>query len=143
YINEPRDLPLEVVIPDLVPRLGDGWQETYQGTLGEFDLMILLEENGVADSHSATEGWGGTRFAMYASGDDRLTVLSTRWDTPEGATEFDEALRETMSGYELDGDIWTDGERYFAIITDNDRVVLTTSTSRDALQAALNGQQVL
>lgn len=142
YISEPQDLPLEVDIPDLSEALGDGWEETYEGTLGEFDLNILLEENGVAPAGEATLGWGGTRFEMWGNGDALLTVMATRWDTEEDATEFDEALRETLSSYEQDGDIWFDGARYHALISMGDRVVLTTSTDRDALTSVQNAQQV-
>lgn len=142
YISEPRDLPLEVDIPDLSQALGDGWEETYNGTLGEFDLLLLLEENGVRSAGSAAEGWGGTGFEMWSDADAMLTVMATRWDTEEDAAEFDEALRQTLASYEQDGDIWFDGARYHAMVTTGDRVVLTTSTGRDALMAAHNAQQV-
>jgi len=138
YINEPRDLPLEVDLPDLDGVLGDDWEEVYEGSLGEFDLLILLEENGVANGTSAAAGWGGAWFVTYQSGDDLLAVLSTRWDTTDDAVEFDEALRQTMAGNEQDGDIWFDGDRYHHIASSGDSVVLITSTDRDALLAALD-----
>ena len=142
YIGEPRNEPLEVSLPDLSGPLGEGWENVYEGTLGVFDLNILLEENGVSNGSQATQEWGGTRFVMYESEDDLLTVLSTLWETEEAATRFNEALRQTMAEYEQDGDIWFDGERYHAIISGGDRVILTTSTNPDALRAALDAQQV-
>ena len=138
YINEPRDLPLEVELPDLQGALGDGWDEVYEGSLGEFDLTILLEENGVSNGSRAAAGWGGTWFVTYQSDDELLTVLSTRWDTENDAVEFDEAIRQTMTNYAQDGDIWFDGDRYHHIDTAGDSVVLTSATDRDALVAALD-----
>ena len=142
YISEPRDLPLEVDIPNLAGTLDDGWEETYAGTLGEFDLVILLEENGIEDAGDAALGWGGTHFEMWSDGEALLTVMATRWDTEQDAAEFDEALRQTLASYEPDGDIWTDGARFHAVISSGDRVVLITSTNRDALTAAQAAQQV-
>jgi hypothetical protein len=140
YINEPRDLPLDVEIPDLGDALGEEWEEVYEGSAGEFDLRILLEENRPGNARDAVEGWGGAWFVTYQSGDDLLVVLSTRWDTAEDAAEFEEALLDTMVQYEQDGNIWFDGERYHTIFAGGDSVVLTTSTDRDALQAALDAQ---
>jgi hypothetical protein len=142
YINQPRDLPLEVDVPELDGALGEDWDEVYEGSLGVFDLVILLEENGVANGTSAASGWGGAWFVTYQSGDDLLSVLSTRWDSDADAVEFDEALKQTMASSQQDGDIWFDGERYHHIATTGDSVVLTSATNRDALLTALEAMQV-
>lgn len=136
FISDPQDVPLEVDMPDLAPALGDGWSETYQGTLGEFDLNILLDQNGADDSKTASAGWGGTRFAMYANDADLLTILATRWDTEQDATEFQEALTQTMSDYDESGEFWTDGTRFYSVVASGDSVTLTSSTNQDALTAA-------
>ncbi len=142
YTSTPQDLPLEVDVPDLTEALGDGWAETYQGTLGEFDLVILLEENGVTPAGAAAEGWGGTRFEVWSNNDALLTVLATRWDSEQDAAEFSAALNQTFSSYTQEGDIWSDGSRFYTVISSGDRVTLTTSTDRDALVAARDAQQV-
>jgi hypothetical protein len=137
FIEEPRDLPLDVDLPDLDSALGADWDEVYEGSLGQFDLAILLEENGVSNGTGATSGWGGAWFVTYQSGNDLLTVLSTRWDTTDDAVGFDQALRQTMANYEQEGNIWFDGDRYHHIAIAGDNVVLASSTDRDALLAAI------
>lgn len=137
YIQEPRDLPLVVDMPAVFSVLDEDWELVYDGTLGELDLFLLLEINGVVDGTEASEGWGGTEFEMYQTGDDLIVILATRWDTTTDATEFHDALLETMSGYEQDGDLWFDGERYHAIVANGDAVTLTTSTDRDTVIMAL------
>lgn len=137
YLQEPRDMPLEVDVPDLFSILEEDWELVYDGSLGELDLFLLLEINGVADGTVASEGWGGTWFELYRSDEDMIVTLATRWDTETDASEFHEALLETMSGYEQEGELWFDGKRYHAIVANGDAVTLTTSTDRDTLIMAL------
>lgn len=137
YIQDPRDMPIAIEMPATFTVLDNDWELVYEDTLGEFDMFLLLEINGITDGTQASEGWGGAGFEMFQSGDDLLITLVTRWDTLEDAGEFHDALQQTMEGYEPDQMFWFDGERYHAIVTNGDMVILTTATDRDTLVMAL------
>ncbi|MEJ2211027.1 MAG: hypothetical protein P8129_18590 [Anaerolineae bacterium] len=42
---------------------------------------------------SASEGWGGDRYALYANGDDEVLVLAAAWDSPGDRDEFVKAYK--------------------------------------------------
>lgn len=140
YINEPRDMPLPVDMPDVISVLGDSWHLAIEGTLGELDLLILLEENGMNDASEAAAGWGGTVIEMYQSGDDLFSVLATRWDTEEDAAEFQAALRSTMNTYFQINNYWTGAGRHHAIVASGDAVTLFSTTDLNMLLAVLAAQ---
>ncbi|HET6313383.1 MAG TPA: hypothetical protein VFH60_06070, partial [Chloroflexia bacterium] len=64
YFDSPRDEPIQVPLPPLTDTLGAGWTMVDWGTLGEFDLRVILDENGAADPDEAAAGWGGGSYAF-------------------------------------------------------------------------------
>jgi hypothetical protein len=77
---------------DLAGRLGSGWKDILQDTLGEFQLSVWLREVGglaAADANSAAAGWGGDRIVLLEGPSDAwAVVVDTAWDTTADATAF-------------------------------------------------------
>ncbi len=101
YLNS-RDNPKTV--PGIVPaeEIGAGWKTTYENTLGEFSLGLLLslrlsEER----SRRAAAGWGGDKAALLENGEGKDAVfIRTVWDTPEDAEQFFLAMQDWLQkGY--------------------------------------------
>ena len=100
YVN--REAPIAVKIPaGLAKKIGAGWTEVGQDTLGEMLLRLWLKIGGTAgaDATKAAAGWGGDRLALYRNPDGKTAiVLVTDWDTAADATEFDTAARAALAG---------------------------------------------
>jgi hypothetical protein len=139
YMDSPRDMPKPATLVPLTDTLGAGWTHGDNGTLGEFDLKIILEENGAVDGEGAAAGWGGGVYEYYASGDQALMMLNTVWDTRRDADEFEDALNETFTSYEEDGDILKDpdGRRFFSVKRNGTQITLGASNDSAALERAM------
>jgi len=112
-----RDEPIDVVLPDLAPSLGEGWAKLDESTLGEVYTAILtehpedFEELDVSDpaeamallgrewTNDGAAGWGGDRFAVYAKGEKLVGVWVSVWDDVSEAAEFEEALEDAGRGF--------------------------------------------
>jgi hypothetical protein len=99
----PREETPPVAPGDLSAVLGPGFALAYEGTLGELGLAVLggLGPVDVADpavalpgawTNPVGAGWGGDRLQLYVRGEERVTLLVTRWDTLEDAAEFVRAM---------------------------------------------------
>jgi hypothetical protein len=136
-----RDDPLPVTVPPLTSTLGTGWTYKHGASIGEFSLQRLLAYNYSDNPEEEAAGWGGGRYDLYTKGEDALLITVTRWDTPEDATEFHEALEVTFLDYERTGDIYDDGlGRFFIASHDGDTVTFTASTDRAALERVTGGR---
>jgi hypothetical protein len=67
--------------------LGDGWRRATAGTWGELQTRELL------GSARAAAGWGGDRYELWRSDEDRALIMRWRWDTPRDVAEFERRLR--------------------------------------------------
>ncbi len=136
YLGPERDEPIEVDNPDISNDLGDGWELLRGNVLGEWDLQIMLEDNGVDASSAATAaaGWGGSWFDIYESDTGAVALLSTRWDTDTDASEFSEALLDSFDGDAANGEIWDEAGRTFSVIAGGDTVVMISGTDADAVE---------
>jgi hypothetical protein len=99
-----RDDPL--VLRADVRDLPDGWEVLREDTLGELHLALLttpFDERGgmqlsplailqLRFTNDAASGWGGDRFVLLGKSEAHLLRLVTRWDTPDEAQEFVDAL---------------------------------------------------
>jgi hypothetical protein len=79
--------------------LGDGWERTAGGVLGEFQTRELLAGAGGGGSSTAAAGWGGDRYELWRRGTgesrrDAALIARWRWDTPADAREFEAKLRQ-------------------------------------------------
>jgi len=137
YTDNPRDLPKPVALPPLTDTLGTGWTMPLNGTLGEFDLQVMLEENNATDADTAAAGWGGGVYNYYENGDKSLAIFNTVWDTKKDADEFDIAINETFNSYDKSGAFSTDGKRFFSVKRIGDAIAVGASTDKTALQKAM------
>jgi hypothetical protein len=90
------DQPETVTLEPALDALGAGWRLVEESTLGEFHLLLHLEQQiAASDAVPAVEGWGGDRYAVYHhEGSDQIVmVLSVVWDSPGEVDEFMEAYR--------------------------------------------------
>ncbi|MGD2104022.1 MAG: hypothetical protein PVJ55_02765 [Anaerolineae bacterium] len=92
--GEEPDQPSTVVVPDLGPVLGDGWQLLLKDTLGEFAVRLYLQQAlPEKRASSMADGWDGdTLVAWEGEEGRRLVVWRSVWDTNEEAAEFEEGV---------------------------------------------------
>lgn len=84
------EAPLVVALP-VGP--GAGWQATYHDVMGEQGLRAVLGEwHSAARVNRVSEGWGGDRIVVYASGSQRAVAWQLRWDDDAGAKRLALAL---------------------------------------------------
>jgi len=117
----PTDKPVKVDVPDLLPVLGDGWQQDESNVMGEWYTYLILAYGRDSsfqlpdeDAKDASAGWGGDTYAYYSdpiSGDFAL-VWRTLWDSNNDAGQF-----------------WTASQTY-----GSDRWGQSTSTTEDTIQ---------
>ena len=88
FLQVPADQPKAVGLPDLTGPLGPGWELKETNTLGEFDLNVMLRENGASDPDKGADGWGGGKFEMYKLAQEMMVYSSVVWDTEADAKEF-------------------------------------------------------
>ncbi len=68
---------------------GRSWKRLTAGTFGEWQTGQLLGQP------SAAVGWGGDRYALYASGTQRRLIIRWRFDTGRARATFTTALHQT------------------------------------------------
>jgi len=93
----PRDLPLQLPVPDLTQTLGTGWTETRRDTFGEWNTyMLLAGQLDSAGAETGAGGWGGDIVLVFrqAQTGAGALVLVTQWDTLRDAREFFDAFRQ-------------------------------------------------
>lgn len=90
YFNR-SDPPLKVYCPVSKEWRRGGWKTLSEGTWGEFNIAIMLEEWGVqkTEAERAAAGWGGDAYRVFRSrGKPDGFLWVTAWDTPRDAEEF-------------------------------------------------------
>jgi hypothetical protein len=142
FLQVPIDQPKTVQIPDLSGPLGEGWELKETNTLGEFDLNVMLQENGASDPNKGADGWGGGKFAMYKLAQEVMVYSMVTWDTEQDAQEFYGSMYESFSKYpqEKETGMWTDSGRTFWLHLDGKRVVFISCTNRPALDRVVAAQ---
>jgi len=104
----PKEIPIEVVLPDVAGALGPGWSATYEQTMGEMQIGVWVADGRKARSlfpvlpaqlprAGAAAGWGGDRLISLDGPDGEWAVVwQTDWDTRADAKEFRAAARDAM-----------------------------------------------
>ncbi|HZU07474.1 MAG TPA: hypothetical protein VFB73_16035 [Chloroflexota bacterium] len=90
--------PVPVPLGDPAAALGAGWQAVRQGTLGELDHRLLVQQYLDATvAARAAEGWAGASYALLESEEGQLAVVvRTRWDSAAEAAEWLDAYRTVV-----------------------------------------------
>ena len=94
------DLPHEVGVADVSAAMDNGWSELYHRTAGEFFLRRYLETQlSSFDVVRAAGGWGGDAYRFYVNAEMQQTawVWALSWDTPEDATQFNNAALDFLN----------------------------------------------
>ena len=92
YTSDERDVPQEVVLPELKELLPANWKHLGGNCLGEYQTSILLK--GVRGSKRASEGWDGDRYEIYRNENEQLALVWVSiWDSSEDADEFAQAFK--------------------------------------------------
>ncbi|MCK6473114.1 MAG: hypothetical protein L6R28_15325 [Planctomycetes bacterium] len=95
-----RDDPVKIELPDLTQSVLQGFARIQEGTWGEFNIRLMLEEKlgaaGKAEAATAAEGWGGDRFAVYERDGARVPVWCVDFDTQKDAEEFKAAVAKAL-----------------------------------------------
>ncbi|HEY7059959.1 MAG TPA: hypothetical protein VII06_00660 [Chloroflexota bacterium] len=90
--------PVIVQFPDLAAALGPGWEERRKDLLGEIDHRILIQQFVSRDlGDRAAAGWAGDAFSLLRNGDQTAVVVTTKWDTPNDASEWFDAYTRAMT----------------------------------------------
>lgn len=102
WVGGRREAPQPLILPDLSKVLGPGWSKATEGSIGELGLAVLTGAQVQMDSpevllparwtNRASAGILADLYQHYVSGEKRVTVLATRWETVDDAQEFDAAL---------------------------------------------------
>lgn len=135
YFDSPRDEPIQVDLRPLTVTLGTGWTMKDWGTMGEFDIRVILDENGAADPDGAAAGWGGGSYAFYQNGDQSLMYTAVEWDDQSEADEYIAALEETFDNATKTGDLYEQDGRFFSLTTSGKTVTLISSNDQAALES--------
>ena len=94
-----RDQPVTIHLPPL-PDSFAAWQELERNTLGEFNIMLLLDGYlPTTQARRASAGWGGDRFALYEQRETGRLLLAwyATWDTEQDAREFFRSYRKVLA----------------------------------------------
>jgi len=99
YLAAERDEPVELLVSGLPALLGEGAEELYANTFGEFNVSVLLRALGVSkgEAAQAAAGWDGDSFYGYQTADGRVVVVwLTTWDSEAEAEEFERTYRPVL-----------------------------------------------
>ena len=106
----PNDRPTTIVMDGIAGRLGDGWSEGWQQTMGELRIGVWLADGAAGEQGgpraavklpkaNAAAGWGGDRLVSLDGPDGRWAIVwQTKWDTPEDVTQFANAANAVIAG---------------------------------------------
>jgi hypothetical protein len=90
-IDNIKDAPIQVTVPDLRGLLGENFQPAAAGVLGEHELLQYLSHYVDPEvARAAAEGWGGCSYALYdgGPGEPSAFALVSVWDSEDDAVEF-------------------------------------------------------
>jgi hypothetical protein len=104
-----REHPVVVELPDVATALGGGWTLSYQQTMGEMLIGVLVADGEPAPpptmpgllpalpNAEAAAGWGGDRIVSLDGPDGTWAVVwQTAWDSATDAGEFLAATEAAM-----------------------------------------------
>ncbi|MCX7046575.1 MAG: hypothetical protein NTX50_13955 [Candidatus Sumerlaeota bacterium] len=103
YFAAKPDDPVEIDIKPLDKAAPKGWKCRFHNCMGEFGIRTFLEASFYGKAQTASEGWGGDRFALYGPSKSDIKesayalVWLTAWDTQQDAAEFARAMRSVAA----------------------------------------------
>ncbi len=93
-----------IVMPDLTKELGPGYEKYDEGSVGQLDTRIMLEQYGDADeADDMADAWRGGAYYAAGNKDPKITgtkkiglIYLSRWDSDESADDFSELYGEYL-----------------------------------------------
>jgi hypothetical protein len=138
YLSSTPDEPKIVGLPPLTDTLGAGWTYRFTETMGEFELGIMLKDNGIKNTTNAVGGWGGGQADLYENGSNSVVMLGTVWDTRQDAVDFETALKQSLIFMGRSGSLYSDGTRFFGMKRSLSKVFYAGGTEPTSVQKALD-----
>ena len=110
------ELPQQVTVRDISPKLGRGWKMADNDVEGEWGYYLILDQILASPdvSKKASAGWGGDRYALFTGPKptDVLVVQKAVWDSEQDAREFFDAyVSRTSKRYGVEPSAPTEGGR--------------------------------
>jgi hypothetical protein len=119
-----REAPVVIKIPSgLAKKLGSGWSEVGQDTLGEFLLRVWLKQGGVSnlDATEAAQGWGGDRLVLLRGPSGAVSVaFISAWDTAADAAGFQAAAATAARELDPGATVLSDDRRNVYVVMGDD-----------------------
>ncbi len=111
---------------------GEKWKMTFDDSLGEFLLSILLavQTDDRAGAANTAAGWGGDRVAIFEHEDTqaRRLIWYTAWDSKKDAGEFYEMLQRVLKKRFKSSDHkdhqWKSDRLSYRVLNKGDEIVL-------------------
>ncbi len=109
----PDERPTTIVMDGIAARLGNGWSEKWQQTMGELRIGVWLADGAAGEQTgpkaavklpraNAAAGWGGDRLVSLDGPDGSWAIVwQTKWDTEQDIEQFGDAANAVVAG--LDG----------------------------------------
>ena len=113
-----RDEPQTLSVTDPSAALGGSWKTNYQNVLGEFSVYLFLKLQLTDEqAKTAAAGWDGDEIQLVEDGSGKSSVfLSTVWDTPEDAVEFQSAAKQWLKLRFPKGQVARDVPEAYALV---------------------------
>jgi hypothetical protein len=102
WIGRARYKEQKLTLPDLSATMGPGWKKATEGSIGELGLAVLTGSRQSIEvpwalmpsrwTNDAAVGAVGDVYQHYVSGERKVTVLLTRWESEIDANQFAKAL---------------------------------------------------
>jgi hypothetical protein len=105
----PDERPTAIDLDDVESRLGGGWSEAWQQTMGELRIGVWLADGqpGTQDGPkapvklpraNAAAGWGGDRLVSLDGPDGSWAIVwQTKWDSSEDVGQFVQAANSAIA----------------------------------------------
>ena len=138
-IDNARDAPIRIEIPDLRGMLGASYEPVSNGTLGEHELYEYIAHFVDAEvAQIAAEGWGGCSYVLYEGQpeDPPAFALVSMWDSEDDAVEFFGGLIGALEARYPD-------QQGDAENSTQDQVIWTREGGRKVNVLRLRGRQVI
>jgi hypothetical protein len=144
YLDD--DEPQAIGLPPLADTLGSGWALVESETLGEFQTnLYLVQQVDEATARTASQGWDGDRYALYARDTDEVLVFATIWDSEIDGEEFVDAYRQYAEArYRRVADAtgeqqmwWQDPDRVTVLAWEGERAVVVVAPSVETAEQVL------
>jgi hypothetical protein len=105
----PNDRPITIDMDGIVGRLGNGWNEQWQQTMGELRIGVWLANGQPGDQSgpkapvklpkaNAAAGWGGDRLVSLSGPDGQWAIVwQTTWDAQKDVDQFVGAAEQVLA----------------------------------------------